>query len=231
MLDNTAAVSADPRGAQAAALERSELSREAPPLGTMPVPASLEGIAKTAIKAARGERAPVFLDKLGERLAFERTGTRIYEAILAKLPASRLSEGTLTVEEVRRFRDAELRHLHLVRDAIEAVGGDPTAQTPCADVAGVQALGILQVVTDPRTTLTQSLDALLTAELADNDGWKVLIALAEAVGQKELAARFAEALAEEDEHLASVRAWIAERLGLDLGTSLPSTDFGEPAPA
>jgi rubrerythrin len=231
MAENTGAAPAAPLEANAIALARAELAKEAPPVGTMPIPGSVKGMVKTAAKALQGEKATVFLDKLGERLAFERTGTRVYEAILAKLPASRLSEGTLTVEEVRRFRDAELRHLHLVREAIEAVGGDPTAQTPCADVAGVQALGILQVVTDPRTTLTQCLDALLTAELADNDGWKVLIALAEAVGQRELAARFAEALAEEDEHLASVRAWIVERLGLDLGTSLPSTDFGEPAPA
>jgi hypothetical protein len=145
------------------------------------------------------------------------------------MPASRLSEGTLTVEEVRRFRDEELGHMHVVKDAIESAGGDPTAMTPCADLAGVQAKGILDVVTDPRTTLTQCLDALLTAELADNDGWKVLIAMSEAAAQDELARSFTQALAEEDHHLASVRAWIAERLGIQLGKPLPSTDFGEPA--
>jgi rubrerythrin len=132
------------------------------------------------------------------------------------------------VDEMRRFRDAELRHMRLVREAIETVGGDPTAQTPCADLAGVEGMGLLQVVTDPRTTLTQCLGALLTAELADNDGWKILIALAEAMGQEELAGRFAAALAEEDRHLASVRGWLAERLEIQLGTELPSTDFGEP---
>jgi bacterioferritin (cytochrome b1) len=171
----------------------------------------------------------VLLDKLGERLAFERTGVRLYEAVLAKMPAARLSEGTLTVEEVRRFRDAELAHAHLVKDAIEELGGDPTAVTPCADLAGVQGQGLLQAVTDPRTTLTQCLDALLIAELADNDGWKMLIALAEAAGLQELAQRFTEALAEEDRHLTSMRAWIAERLGIQLGRALPSTEFGEPA--
>jgi hypothetical protein len=101
--------------------------------------------------------------------------------------------------------------------------------TPSADVAGVEASGIIQVLTDPRTTLTQCLGALLTAELADNDGWKILIAMAEAAGQDELAQRFTGALAEEDHHLASVRAWIAERLGIQLGKPLPSIEFGEPA--
>lgn len=229
MAENTEAVPAAPLEANALALARAELSQQAPPVGTMPLPGNLEGVAKAAAKALKGEKATVFIDKLGERLAFERTGTRLYEAVLAKFPASRTTEGTLTVDEVRRFRDAELRHMHLVREAIEAVGGDPTAQTPCADVAGVQAMGLVQVVTDPRTTLTQCLDAILTAELADNDGWKTLIALAEAMDQPGLARRFADALAEEDHHLASVRAWLAERLEIQLGAALPSTDMGEPA--
>lgn len=229
MADNTGAVPAAPLEASAIALARAELSQEAPPVGSMPIPGSVKGAAKTAMKALKGEKASVYLDKLGERLAFERTGTRLYEAVLAKLPASRTSEGTLDVDEVRRFRDQELRHMHLVREAIEDAGGDPTAVTPSADLAGVQAMGLLQVVTDPRATLTQCLDALLTAELADNDGWKVLIALAEAMDQPELARRFADALVEEDRHLRSVRAWIAERLGIQLGAELPSTELGEPA--
>lgn len=228
MASATDAAPADPTLGTALAAARVELSHEAPPIGTMPVPGNLKGLAKTLGKALQGERATVLLDKLGERLAFERTGVRLYEAILAKLPASRLEEGSLVVHEVRRFRDEELWHLHLVREALESLGGDPTAMTPCADVAGIQAQGLLGVLTDPRTTLTQCLDALLTAELADNDGWKILIALAEAAGQDELAARFTTALAEEDRHLASVRTWIAERLGIQLGAKLPSTDFGEP---
>lgn len=228
LAESTGAVPADPTLAAALAAARAELSREAPPVGTMPVPGNLKGAVKALGKALQGEQATVLLDKLGERLAFERTGVRLYEAVLAKLPASRLEKGSLTLHEVRRFRDEELRHLHLVRDALEKVGGDPTAMTPCADVAGVQAMGLVGVVTDPRTTLTECLGAILTAELADNDGWKLLIALAEAAGQEELAGRFAEALAEEDVHLASVRTWVAERLGVQLGKRLPSTDFGEP---
>jgi hypothetical protein len=229
MAASTESATAEPREADALARLRAELSKDAPPVGSMPVPGSVRGVAKALGKALQGEKATVFLDKLGERLAFERTGVRLYDAVLAKMPASRLTEGTLTIEEMRRFRDDELAHVHLVKEAMESAGGDPTAVTPCADVAGVTALGILQVLTDPRTTLTQCLDALLTAELADNDGWKVLIAMAEATGQGELAERFTGALAEEDHHLESVRTWISERLGIQLGKPLPSTDFGEPA--
>jgi rubrerythrin len=228
MLENTAAVAADPDGAREIAATRAELSRNAPPVGTMPLPGNLKGAAQTAVKALKGEKAAVFLDKLAERLAFERTGVRLYEAILAKVPASRTSKGTFSVEELRRFCDEELAHMHLVKEAIEKVGGDPTAMSPCADLKGVEGMGLVQVVTDPRTTLTQCLEALLVAELADNDGWKILIAMAEAIGQDDLAGRFTEALAEEDQHLLSVRTWIAERLEIQLGAKMPAAEFGEP---
>jgi hypothetical protein len=214
---------------QALARARAEVSREAPPVGTVPVPVTLKGVAKSAAKALQGEKATVLVDRLAERLAFERGGVRLYDAVLAKVPAGKTQEGTLTEAELRRVRDGELRHMELVREALEAMGADPTAVTPCADLVGVKASGLVQVVTDPRTTLTQCLDALLVAELADNDGWKLLIAMAEALGQEDMARRFADALAEEDEHLVLVRRWVAERLEIELGAKMPALEFGEPA--
>jgi hypothetical protein len=90
-------------------------------------------------------------------------------------------------------------------------------------------MGLVQAVTDPRTTLTQCLDTLLVAELADSDAWKVAIAMAEALGMAELAERFTICLAEEDQHLALVRRWVAERLEVQLGAKMPPLEFGEPA--
>ncbi len=210
------------------AVMRAETSREAPPVGTVPVPTAAKGVAKTALTALQGKKASVFVDKLGERLAFERAGVRLYDAVLAKISASKTEEGTLAAEDLRHLRDEELRHVHLVREAFEQLGADPTAVTPCADLAGVKGMGLAQVVTDPRTTMAQCLDALLVAELADNDGWKLLIAMAEALGQDELARRFTEALAEEDQHLGLVRRWVAERIEIQLGAKLPPLEFGEP---
>jgi hypothetical protein len=63
-----------------------------------------------------------------------------------------------------------MRHFELVRCTIEMMGCDPTAQTPCADLVGVETLGLVQVLTDPRTTVAQCMNAILTAELADNAG-------------------------------------------------------------
>jgi len=66
----------------------------------------------------------------------------------------------------------------------------------------------MQVVTDPRTTIPQSLNAILVAELADNASWEMLLQLAEETGHDEMAERFRAALAEEEQHLASVRQWL-----------------------
>jgi rubrerythrin len=190
------------------ALERSSWANGADPVGSMPPPTSIKGAVKTTIDMVKGHHATVFLDKLGERLAFERTGVRLYEALLIKLDAADLHEGGPTRAEVERIRNDELRHFDELREAMESLGGDPTAMTPCADVAAVAAGGVVKVLTDPRTTLSQCLDALLMVELVDNDAWVLLADLADGFGQNEMGDRFRVALADEEEHLTLVRRWV-----------------------
>src|SRR5688572_21245640 len=60
--------------------ERILASRASEPVGTMPPPASLKGALKSAVKAIQGEKMTVLLDLIGERLAFERSGVRLYDA-------------------------------------------------------------------------------------------------------------------------------------------------------
>ena len=181
---------------------------DASPVGSVPPPSSMKGAASAGIQALKGNKPSVLLNKLGERLAFERSGTRLYEAMLDKFDAEGSWSGGPTREELQHFRDEELKHFHMVKEAIESLGADPTAMTPAADVAGVASEGVMKVVTDPRISLAESLEGILTAELVDHDGWEMLIKLTEGMGQKKLAKGFREALAEEDVHLASVRKWL-----------------------
>ncbi|HEU5054881.1 MAG TPA: ferritin-like domain-containing protein [Kofleriaceae bacterium] len=201
---------------------RLEYSSSAPPVGTMPLPASLEGAAKTAAKMIEGENGNVFLDHLAARLAFERTGTRLYDALLVKHEAASVHEGGPTREDLLHIRDQELEHALMLIRCIEELGGDPTAMTPAADIQAVASSGIPQVLADPRTTLSQALEAVLIAELADVDSWEMLLDLAEGLGQDEMAERFQLALSQEEEHLASVRQWVATSLlgqaGIDVST-------------
>jgi rubrerythrin len=184
-------------------------------IGSIPLPGTVAGAVNMGMHMLKGDRPQILLDKLSERLAFERTGTRLYDALLAKCDVLQdAAPAGMTRGHVADIRRDEARHFLLLKDAIESLGGDPTAQTPSADVTGVESLGLVQVLGDPRTSLAQSLHAILTAELADRAGWETLIALAGEAGQDDLVAGFTLALEDEHRHLALVQSWYHGAIGL-----------------
>ncbi|MEW6056394.1 MAG: ferritin-like domain-containing protein [Bdellovibrionota bacterium] len=187
---------------------RKECIREADPIGTVPFPGTLKGVAKTSLQKLSGKKPEVFIDKLGERLAFERSGVRLYEALIRKYEVQKLGIGGISLEALQKIKDEELRHFEIVRDAMKSLGADPTAMTPCADVTAVSSMGLVQVLNDPRTTVEQCLQAILTAELVDNDGWDLLVKLAREAGNAEMIQNFERALREEAGHLEQVRSWV-----------------------
>lgn len=151
---------------------------------------------------------PILLDRLGERLAFERSGVRLYDALLLKYDAKGPFEGGPSREDLERFRDEELGHFHLLEEIVESLGGDPTAMTPAADLAATEAKGILDVIADARVSLSDSLHALLVAELADNAAWDHLVGLCEHTGKKELVGDLRRCEEQEQQHLGSVKRWL-----------------------
>lgn len=199
---------------------------EAEAIGSVPRPPSIKGMITAGAALLQGSEPTLFIDKLGERLAYERTGVRLYEALILKYRAVEQTTGEplpdavppqasgtqgaaeSPTETLERIRSEELAHFSLLRSAMEKLGGDPTAQTPCADVIAVAASGFMQVLNDPRTTLAQCLNAMLAVELADNAGWELLADLAEDAGQDDMARQFLDALAQEQEHLVIVKGWL-----------------------
>lgn len=202
---------------------------EAEPLGSIPAPRDARGLPKQGLEKRKGNDPETFVDKMGERIAFERGGVRLYDALMVKYLAM-VEKGILlpnaaeclqsmkeesagidadetALSTMQRIRSEELAHFQMLCEAVKEMGADPSAQTPCADATAVAAFGLAQVVSDARTTLAQALNAMLTAELTDNAGWELLIQLAEQSGKKKLAERFRLALGEEAEHLRIVRAW------------------------
>ncbi|HET6612587.1 MAG TPA: ferritin-like domain-containing protein [Kofleriaceae bacterium] len=198
---------------------RGELVREAGSLGTVPRPVTLKGTVKATIQTIKGHSPAVLVDLLAARLAFERTGTRLYDALLIKHEAAHIPPGGPGRDDLELIRDQELRHMGLLSRCLETLGADPTAVTPAADVGGVAGAGLVAVVADPRVTFTQALDAMVIAELADNDAWVTLADLADRLGMDEMAADFREALVEEEDHLARVRAWLNAAITAQAGLS------------
>ncbi|HEY4554979.1 MAG TPA: ferritin-like domain-containing protein, partial [Lysobacter sp.] len=185
---------------------------QAEPVGSVPPPTSIKGVFGATKEAVMGHRLHIFLDKLGERAAYERSGTRLYDGMLSKLQDVTDLPPGMSVEAVREIRDEEAAHFALLADAIERLGGDSTTQTPCADVTGVQGMGLIQAMNDPRTTLAQALQTLLAAEVIDVASWELLIEMARGFDQDELVAQFTHALARETVHAERVQGWLSAEL-------------------
>lgn len=151
----------------------------------------------------------MMLDSLGGRLAYERGGARLYEALIRKAEAIAHLQGLKDcLPDLRHIRDEEVEHAVLLKRVIQSLGGDPTLETPGADLEGVMSSGLFQVVHDPRTTMLECLRCAVVAELADIENWTALTAKADRFLSNELAGQVAEALAHELDHLALIRKWI-----------------------
>jgi hypothetical protein len=199
--------------AQDIATVRIAYAKEAEPMGSIPLPATWAETAHTAGKVLKGERPLLLMDKLGERLAFERTGTRLYEALVSKYDAFGSFSGGPSREDLEQIRQEEYGHFVLLQSTIAQLGGDPTTVTPSANLQATVAHGVTMVLVDPRTTLLQSLEAILVAELADNACWEALMELAQAAGEETLVPQFEAALFTEQEHLTKVHTWLAAGQG------------------
>lgn len=192
---------------------RQRYAQEGEQVGSVPPPATVSGMASAAVQGLKGEHPVQFVDKLGERLAFERMGTRLYQALLSKFDVFGGFEGGPTRAELERLMLDEYAHFKMLVQAATEVGADPTVVTPSADIAANMSQGVLAVLVDPRITFVQSLEAILVAELVDNDCWETLMQLARQRGDEKLANSFASALADEVRHLRLVRAWLAAAQG------------------
>lgn len=179
-------------------------------LGSVPMPGTVKGVVKSTIKMLTGHHPEVFINKLGERLAFERTGVRIYEQLIMKCghaATNGLPGLKIPIEKLEQFHAEEAEHFHMLVQCMEKLGADPTAQTPDANASGVAASGMMKVIVDPRTSISQSLEAMLSIELTDNAEWELLIKLAQDMGLADMANQFQRALDQEIVHLMHVKQW------------------------
>lgn len=183
--------------------------QEAEGIGSIAFPTSIKGVTEIMHEQIMtGNHA--MMDKLGERLVFERMGARLYEALITKYNGSPHRERLPELTRIEQFYLEKLKHFQNVSEVITNLGGDPTALTPAADVIGTATMGWIQVLTDPRTNFLQSLEIMLHLELVDNAGWELMIELAERNGLGDLAIQFQQILDEEAFHLITVKQWVQE---------------------
>lgn len=186
--------------------EPSDLARE--DLATLRQRAIKDAPATGSPPPAPDAARQVVLDLLSARLAYERAGTRLYDAVIAKATAGQRFAGGPTSADLTLIRTQEAEHRALLQEAILELAGDPTLVSPGASLEMVASLGLLQAVQDARTDLGECLTPLLIAELADRAAWASLIETVDAAGFDELADRLRDAVEHEEEHLMKVQGWL-----------------------
>jgi rubrerythrin len=188
---------------------RSEIARQVDPMGSVPPPPTLKGVAKSVAQKLKAANPEMLIDKLGERLAFERSGVRLYEALLSKLDVAGGFEGGPDRDALLHILQEEFEHFRALEDALEHLGADPTVVTPSANLHLTMTSGIAKAILDPRTSFAQCLEAALVLELADNESWDALREMANEAGDKKLLTLCEEAVSQERDHLIKVRTWVA----------------------
>lgn len=181
-------------------------------IGSVPVPGTFKGALSAGKKKIQGHNPELLINKLGQRLAFERAGTRLYDALIMKCNAAMDSATAqiVSIDKLRHFRDEEHEHMLLVGAVISDLGADPTAMTPDANVSALASLGLPKVIGEPRTSVLQCLEAIQVAELTDNAAWADLRELCLTMGLDEIADKFKKPISQEQVHEEVLADWIKQ---------------------
>lgn len=155
------------------------------------------------------ERHPEkLLDLLSERLTFERTAVKLYDIVLAKAKEVDLPPiaGVISLpSRLKEIRNQEKEHEEWLEEQIRALGGNAHEMTEMSDVVLRESRGLSDVIQDDNE-LRHLFHALLTAELVDDTGWKVLLELADEADDDEARRELRRRSEQEDDHLLLVRS-------------------------
>lgn len=220
MIDNVESAPPSQEGKEGNGLAISSIERqyiqESDSVGSVPMPGSVKGALKSAMEKISGRNPEMLINKLGERLAYERSGVRLYQSLITKCENAKAGP-QVPIDRLKHFQNEEEKHFQMVKKTMQSLGADPTAETPDADVSGVAAMGFQKVLCDPRTSVGQCLEAMLSIELTDYAGWELLIDLADKMGLDDSVKEFQRALKEEEDHLTHIRRWYSEAVLSEAG--------------
>jgi bacterioferritin (cytochrome b1) len=166
------------------------------------------------------------IDLLTERLTFERASVKLYDAVIDKMTVSTVDGVADMLDQMREQRDQENEHVEWLEECVRELGGDAHGETEMASVVMRESRGIEDIILDGDNDIFHLFHALLTAELADNWGWDLLVSLADEAGDRDAKKAFKKRLHEEEEHLAYMRRAVerlARREVLGEDVSLPTS--------
>ena len=153
------------------------------------------------------------VDYLAERLAFERSGVRLYEAVLVRVREADEPEVRALAPLLERQRDEEREHVAWLQAQLQGLGAGSHPTSARAQLSQEETRGFAHVILETEAPLPHLLHALLAAELVDHAGWDLLVALADEAQDGEAQRELHRRRDEEARHLALCRE-LAERFAL-----------------
>ena len=144
------------------------------------------------------------IDLLNERLTFERSGVKLYDAIVKNMEASSHPDVARMLPAMKDHAAQEKEHEEWLEKQIRALGGDAHGKTEMSELITLESSGVEKLVTGDQN-LVHQMHGLLTAELIDNAGWELLLELADDADDADARREFRKRLHEEEEHLIFVR--------------------------
>jgi hypothetical protein len=181
--------------------------------------ARIAGHLEDALPSFKGPTPLLLISQLRERLAFERTSSRLYAGLIVKVHAHGAYPGGPTPERLVELHNQELEHLNVVRESLHRLGTGAPSLSVAGDGTDAQLQELLQAVDDPSASLQDALRAVLVAEIINNAGWLLLVELAQELGPQDQAETFREVLRAESLHLEEVSGWIAHLQDADAPAS------------
>lgn len=149
------------------------------------------------------------IDLLHERLTFERTGVKLYDRVLTLMAASKEPQILGMLDTMQAYRDEEAEHQQWLEEQIRELGGDANGESERSRLVATESRGIEEVILREDVDLHHLFHALLAAELVDNAGWDLLVALAEEADDDDALDAFTLRQAEEEDHLEYLSQTIA----------------------
>lgn len=141
------------------------------------------------------------IDLLQERRTFEATAVKLYDRVLSLMAASKDPQILGMLDTMQAYRDEEAEHQSWLEEQIHALGGDVNVESERSRLAATESRGIEEVILRQDVALQHLFHALMAAELVDNAGWDLLVALAEEADDDEALDAFTLRQAEEEDHL------------------------------
>ncbi|MBN1206810.1 MAG: hypothetical protein JXB05_18145 [Myxococcaceae bacterium] len=149
------------------------------------------------------------IDLLQERRTFERMSVLLYDRVLSLIGASQEPQVQGMLDTMQAYRDEEAEHQAWLEEQIRGLGGDVNRETELSRLVTAEVRGIEHVILHEGAEAHHLFHALLAAELVDNAGWDLLVALAEEADDDEALDAFAMRQAEEEDHLEYLRQTIS----------------------